>query len=229
MLKPKKRITKKELKQDEFLEFLYKAERFIRQHSKILTYVSLGIVVVVVLGVMMYNSRQNAEMQAATELGAAQQLYDQEQYQQAIDQLESVVTIFQGTNSAGVAVFFIASAYDRLGNSEEAASYYEQYLDRYDDDPLLSTSALASLGAIRAAEGNYQEAQDLYRRAIRRAPHRFLAQQYTVDAAEAAFGAGNASNARTMVSTLLENDDLGTQVRTDAQELLGMIDVQTGM
>ncbi|HKJ69531.1 MAG TPA: tetratricopeptide repeat protein [bacterium] len=227
MLKPKRRISKKELKQDDLLEFLYKAERFIRQHKKLLSYTLLGIVVIVAMGLMMYNSRQNAEMQAAAALGSAQTLYDQGQYQQVIDELEPVIADYRGTRSAGVGVFYIASAYDRQGNESEAQKYYRQYLDRYDNDPLLSASTLASLGAIHAEQGNHTEALDLYRKALRRAPHKFLAQQFTLAAAEVAFNSGRTSNAQSMLTALLENDDLTTDIRTEARELLAMIEVGT--
>ncbi len=227
MLKPKRRVSKKELKQDELLEFLYKAETFIRQRKKLLSYAIFGVAVIVVVGIMMYNSRQNAEIQAAAALGSAQTLYDQGEYQQVIDQLEPVTADYRGTKSAGIGVFYIASACDRQGNHAEARKYYRQYLDRYDNDPLLSASALASLAAIHTDQGNFDEALDHYQKAIRRAPHRFLAQRFTLAAAEVAFTSGSPDNARSMLTTLLENEDLKTDVRTEARELLAMIEVGT--
>jgi len=226
MLKPKRKITKKELKQDEFLEFVVRAERFLRRNAKLLAYIGIGVVVVVAIGLLMNSSRKHAELQAAAALGAAQSVYDQGQYQQVINQLQPVVQQYAGTKSAGISVFYIGSAYDRLGNDSTAARYYQQYLDRYDNDPLLGASALASLGMIEASRGQYDEAQTHFQQAIRRAPHRFMAHQYSLEAARIAFNAGQMSKARTMLSALLGNENLQAGVKTEAQELLTMIDVR---
>lgn len=227
MLKPKRKITKKDLKQDEFLEFVVRAERFLRHNVKLLAYIGVGVVVVVAVALLMVSSRKHAEIQAAAALGAVQSIYDQGQYQQVIDQLKPVVQQFAGTKSAGIGVFYIASAYDRLGDDSSAAQYYQQYLDKYDNDPLLGAAALASLGGIEAGNGQYDEALTHYQQAIRRAPHRFMAQQYSLEAAQIAFDAGQTEKARTMLSALLGNETLQANVKSDAQELLSMIDVQT--
>ncbi len=227
MLKPKRRMTKKDLKQDEFLEFIYKAERFFRQNVKLLSYIAMGVAIVVVIGLIMYNSRKSAEVQASAAVGAAQSLFDQGKYTQVIEELRPVFEQYQGTSNAGIAVYYIASAYNRQGNYEQATNYYELYLNKYDNDRLLSASALAVLGAIQADDQNYEDAMNRYQKAIRRAPHRFLAHQFTLEAARTAFTAGQLANAETMLSTLLENEQIEPQIKSNAEEMLAMIQVRS--
>lgn len=228
MLRPKRRVSKKELKQDELLEFLYNSEQFIRKNQKALIYAVIGIVVVIVVALMMMNSRKNAEMAAAAEVGQAQAAFDQGNYQEVIADLEPVVETYKGTNSAGVGVFYLGSASYRLGKFDDAQTYYKQYLDEYDDDPVLSASASASLGAIASNAGNYTTAFQHYKKAARRAPYKFLAEKYSLEAADNAFQAGDLKSANTLLTQLLTNEDLAPNLKTTAEELRASIDVKMG-
>ncbi|MCF7802961.1 MAG: tetratricopeptide repeat protein [Candidatus Marinimicrobia bacterium] len=225
MLKPKRRITKKELKQDEFLEFLYKAEQFVRKHARVLSYIGAGIAVVVLVGILMYNSRQQAEQEAAGVLGAAQASFDQGNYEEVIDQLTPMVETYSGTNSAGVATFYIGSSYYRMGEYEQAEEYFSRYLNEYDADPTLSASAHASLGSIAAENGDMEEAAEEFREAMRRAPYKFLIHRYSLEAAHYTFEAGNTETAKTLITNLLTTDDLNSGVQSEAEALLETIEV----
>lgn len=226
MVKPQRRITKKELKQDEFLEFLYKGEQFVRKNAKVLSYIGGGILLVVIVASMMYNSRQNAETAAAAAVGAAQTAFDQGNYAEVISQLEPVIETYAGTNSAGVAVFYIGSAYYRQGDHGQAKQYFEKYFNEYDEDPMLGASAQASLGAIAAEEGNYGEAAARYREAMRRAPYKFMMHRYSLDAARYTFESGEYEKAKTLLANLLDTDDLKSGVESEAKELLKTIEVE---
>jgi|GEM_PF-252229 len=226
MVKPQRRITKKELKQDEFLEFLYKGEQFARKNAKVLSYIGAGILVVVIVAIMMYNSRQNAEMAAATALGAAQTAFDQGNYSEVIDQLQPVVDTYAGTNSAGVAIFYIGSAYYRQGEYDQAEMYFEQYINEYDNDPMLGASSQANLGALAADNDHYQEAAERYREAMRRAPYKFMMHRYSLDAARYTFKAGKYDQAKTLLTNLISTDDLKTEIKSEAEELLKTIEVE---
>ena len=64
MLKARKRITKKELKHDPMLESIYKIETFVREYSKQALYGGGALVAIIVLAVMMYSSKKEAERKA---------------------------------------------------------------------------------------------------------------------------------------------------------------------
>jgi len=226
MVKKQRRVSKKEMKQDELLETLYKGERFVRRHKKMISYIAIGVLAVVVIGFFMYNSRQNAERRMAEELGAVQPLFDQGQYEQLIQDLEPTVEQYSGTESAGIGVFYLASAHFRLGQYEQAEKYYHRYLDKYDDDQILGASSLAALGDIAIQYNSPQDATDYYRRAARRAPYTFLVQKYSLEAARSAIQAGETQRARTLLTGLLENEDIQSEYKSEAEELLASLQVQ---
>lgn len=225
MVKQQRRISKKEIKQDELLEFLYKGERFVRRNTKLLSYVGIGIVAVVVIGLLMYNSRQNAEQQMAAALGAAQPLFDQQNYEQVIQELEPAVNQYSGTENAGIGVFYIASSHFRLEEYEQAKEYYQEYLNKYDNDPVLGAAAQAALGDIARHGGNPGDAMEYYRKASRRAPHKFLVQKYSLEAARSAIGAGETQQARKLLTGLLESEEIQSGYRTEAKELMASLQV----
>ena len=225
MVKPQKRISKKEMKQDEFLEFMFTAEQYIRRNAKMISYIAVGVIAVVVIGIMMYNSKQAAETEEAAAVGAAQALYDQGNYQQAIDELQPIIEDYRGTQSAGVGVFYLGSAHNRLGNDEQAIEYFELYLDSYDNDPILSASAMAALGAFQAENGNYSEAATQFRRASQRVNVTFLSQRYRLEQIRYMFESGEQNEAERMLTALMDAQDLDPTIQSDAEELYANIQV----
>ncbi len=225
MVKPQRRMSKKEMKQDEFLEFMFTAEQFVRRNAKMISYIAVGVIVVVVVGIMMYNNKQQAETQAAAAVGAAQGLYDQGNYQQAIEELQVIIEDYRGTRSAGVGVFYLGSAHNRLGNDEQAAEYFELYLDKYDNDPILAASSLAAIGSYQAENGNFTDASDYFRQASQRVDVRFLSQRYRLEQIRYTFEAGESSEAERMLTALMDADELDPAVQNDAEELFANIQV----
>ncbi len=226
MLRPKRRISKKELKQDELLEFLFNAEQFVRKNQKALIYAVIGVVVVVVVALMMINSRKKADLAAAALVGQAQAAFDQGNYQQVISDLDPTINTYKGTQSAGIGIFYLGSASYRLSKYDDAQKYFQQYLDNYDEDPVLSASASATLGAIAVNDSDYAAAVQHYKTAARRAPYKFLAEEYSLQAAKNAFRSGDLNSAKTLLTQLLSNEDLAASTKTSAEELLASVDVK---
>jgi tetratricopeptide (TPR) repeat protein len=182
MLQPKKRITKRELKQDALITSYVKATTFYEEHKK---NIGIGIVavVVIVLGTVLYVKNQKAENEkATTELGSVFQLYDTGQYVGAINGvperniagLRAIVDNYGSTPSGQLARFYLANCYFFLGRYEEALKEFESFSP---PDDLLASSRLAGIGATYEALGNHTEAAQSYEKAARKYPK-------DVDAAE---------------------------------------------
>jgi len=61
MLKPKKKITRKELKKDPVLEKISQIENLVRKQRKLVSYILLGVVVVVLLTILLVNSKKKSQ------------------------------------------------------------------------------------------------------------------------------------------------------------------------
>ena len=90
MLTPKKKISKKEIKQDELLSAYVKASSFYYENKRYVSYAITGLVILVVATLIFVNNRRASNEKAATELGRIFPIYDAAQsnplqLQQAID------------------------------------------------------------------------------------------------------------------------------------------------
>jgi TolA-binding protein len=170
MLKPKKGITKREIKEDKLVTSYFKSRAWIEQNRRLVTYIiSVPIILVAVLWFVQNNRRQNNE-RATTDLAKVYHLYDLGQYQLAIDGipqenirgLQSIVDDYGSTQAGEMAKLYLANSYFNLHNYDKALTYF-QGVDI--GDKLLSSSALAGEASCYEAKGNHDEAAGLYEQA----------------------------------------------------------------
>ena len=120
----------------------------------------------------MSNRRSNNE-KAATELGKLIAVYDQNQFQQAVDGmpersikgLKEIVDSYGGSRNGEIARFYLANAYYNLGRYDDAL---EQFEDFSPSDELLTVSRLAGIGSCYEARGKYAEAASHFEKAATR-------------------------------------------------------------
>jgi tetratricopeptide (TPR) repeat protein len=167
MLQKKKKITKKELKQDTLFTFLGNLENFFEEYkNKIYTY---GAVLVVIVAAVYFYINQKAESneKAGVELSRMMSLYDQGAYLEAIEGkqgsnimgLKNLVEEYDGTENGETAKIYLANCYAFLGNYDEAVKYYEDYSGSID---YFKAAALAGRAGYYASKDQIEKAADLY-------------------------------------------------------------------
>jgi TolA-binding protein len=174
MLTPKKKISRKEIKQDELLNVYVKASSFYYANKRYVSYAVTGIVVVVVATLIFINNRRASNEKAATELGKVYGLYDQAstpaQYQLAIDGqrerglmgLKTIVDNYGNTDSGELARFYLGNAYYNVGKYDEALQQFGSFSS---STKLLQASAQAGIGSCYEAKGEYGKAAGAYEKA----------------------------------------------------------------
>lgn len=187
MLRPKKKVTKKELKQDPVVSTYVKATSFYYENKKYISYVLTTLVVIIIASVVYANNRRASNEKAAAELGKVFQLYDDRMYQMAIDGvpergmlgLKAIVENYSGP-SAELARFYLADSYYKLGKYDEALQHFEKFSG---GDDLLQASALAGAAACYEVRGEHSKAAKLFEKAFHRASESPLASEYLHHAA----------------------------------------------
>jgi tetratricopeptide (TPR) repeat protein len=170
MLRPKKKISKREMKEDALVKTYVQATTFYEAHKK---NISTGLVVVLVLaaGTFFYAKNKSADNERAmTDLGRVYQLFDNGQYQIAIDGvpernisgLKTIVENYGSTDGGNMARFYLANAYFQTGKYDEALEAFDDFSP---DDPLLEVSRHAGIGACFEAKGEYREAAESFEKA----------------------------------------------------------------
>ncbi|MEK6650732.1 MAG: tetratricopeptide repeat protein [Bacteroidota bacterium] len=207
MLQPKKKISKREIKQDKLVTRAMQAEAWALENKKTLTYGGMALIAIVVVLFVWNDRRSAAEVESSTRLARILPVYDQGNYQQAIDGvasegtfgLKSIVDEYGGTNAGQLAHLYFANALAALGKYAEASDIYE---DISVDDRLVMASAAA--GQARCYEGleRYKEAGGAYERAASTDPKNPLAPDRLFSAAVNFKHAGMKEEAREALATM---------------------------
>lgn len=203
MLKKKKKLSKKEIKQDKLVEFYYKAYGFFDDNkSRILTY---GVVVIVIAAALVFyfnhNNEENTE--AGIQLASVLQSYDQGAYLNAIEGqagtnvigLRKIVAQYGSTENGETAKIYLANSYNRLGKTEDAFKYYKDYNGSI---PMYKATALAGQAGYYADKKEYEKAADLYKKAASISETDVLNSDYLLNAGINYINAGEKSKAKSM-------------------------------
>lgn len=170
MLAKKKKLTKKEIKEDKLVEFYYKTQSYIVENkNKVLMYVgAFAVVVVAVILFLNYRSSRNEE--AGKLLSRVMDLYEQGAYLEVIEGkqgtnlvgLKKVVGDYGSTENGETAKIYLANAYAFLGQYDKAFELYEDYGGSND---IYKAAALAGQAGYYANKEDYEKAANLFKKA----------------------------------------------------------------
>jgi TolA-binding protein len=204
MLKPKKRVTRQQIKEDKLVTFAAKASDFYDRYSRNII-AGAGILVVLVVVVVFYvNSRAQVEREATFELTMAKVEIGQGNLDLAESKLIQLIDTFEGTRSGGDATFFLGNVHLFRQNWDGALQAFQQYLDRFGRDPMMSAAAMAGIGFAHEHMGQYSEAAEYYLEAATAYPSEFNAAQYLMDAGRCYGLAGDSDKARDTYEVVIE-------------------------
>ncbi len=162
MLRPSKKLTKREIKEDGLVTAYVRVQKFIQRYGKQLNIAGLIVLAVIVISVFMVRSKRSAELTAMGRLGVVEQSYFLNDYTKAIADLNIILETYSGTKAAGRATFFIANSYFETEDYENAEKYYQAYIDDYAHNKVFSASSLAGIAACRESTDQIKEAAQFY-------------------------------------------------------------------
>lgn len=213
MLRARKRITKKELKHDAMLEAIYKVETFMKSYSKQVMYGGAGLVALIVVSVMMLNSKREAEVKADSAVGIAQYKLLIGDFQDAEVRLEDVLRKYPGTKAAREGKFYLANAHYLLGNMEEAEKYYLEFLAESSNDPILESSANSGLAAIKEDTDDNLSAANFYMKASFISNGKTQSEAYMLSSIRNYYKSGEIERAQEMVDDMLADEDISNNTK----------------
>jgi tetratricopeptide (TPR) repeat protein len=175
MLKPKKKITKKELKQDKLVTWYFKFSEWTSIYQKKITtgaLILLGLILILYFVVIKPN-QENKEI-ASTALANVMGFYDYRQYQIAMEGipernvigLKSIVSEYGSTEPGEIAKVYLGNCYFLLKDYDNALKYYQEFSG---SNKLYKVSALAGVASVYEVKKNYKEAADYFEKAAEKA------------------------------------------------------------
>ncbi|OPX35655.1 hypothetical protein B1H10_00760 [candidate division KSB1 bacterium 4484_188] len=165
MLKPKKKITKRDLKEDKFVTFTLKARDYIETNMKMLVRAGIVVLLIIIAVSMFIHSKRNATIRASELLGEAQLANSKGNSMKADSLLKVLVTEYDGVTAAGQGCFLLAKMYWEQNDFDNAQIYFKKYLDEYGGDDLLTAGALAGYADCLIQKGQIAEAAKYYEKA----------------------------------------------------------------
>ena len=214
MLRARKKITKKELKQDALLEGLYNVESFIKDNSKLVTYGALAFIAIIIVSIMMITSKREAEINATAAVGIAQFKLLSGDFQDAIVRLEDAIRKYPGTDAVEEGTYYLATAFFKSDDKINAEKYFKEYIDEYSNDKVLTASSYAGLGSCNEDKGDFKAAASNYENAVKKAEGRFFREAYSLSAIRDYHNAAMFEEAGKMVENLLKDSDLSSETKS---------------
>ncbi len=160
----KKEITKVE--ETAIDEQIDKVERVLgnKNNQKIILYICAAIIILVALIFgWRYMSQQNNE-KAQDEIWTSELLFDQGQYEQALEGFEAVADEYGSTKAGNTAKAYAGLCHKNLGNYDDAIKYLQDFDG---GDNVIAPAILSALGDcyVDKAEPDYAKAADTFEKA----------------------------------------------------------------
>lgn len=190
---PEKTSRRKELRRNFFVELYARALLFYEDHRMVAQGVGVVLVALVLAipGYIYYHQQQ--EEAANQHLGQILPVYEQNNYQQALDGTESaagLLTIaddYSNTDAGNLAAFYAADALYQLGESDRALKYFQRFEKESD---FFGASAYAAQAAIYENRGEFSRAGNLYKQAATQYKNKLTTPRYLLSAGQAYEEAG---------------------------------------
>lgn len=224
MLKPKKKITKREIKQDGLVTTYFEASSWYEQNKKRLNTVFLVVALGAAAGWIYINNQNVANASAITELGKIMKYYDEGRYEIAINGalqenirgLQQIVDEYGNTEAGELATMYLANCYYALGNYEKAL---EHFREADVDDNTLQASVLSGIASCHEFKGDHENAGEYFERAATTDDRGVLAAECLHHAAQNYLLAAQKEKAAELLKRLKKDYPLSSYAR-DADRLL---------
>jgi len=223
MLKPKKKITKKELKRDPVLEFINDAQVWVTEKKKIILRVAIGAVVVIALFLFIGKNKTANNMEADALLGKAFLSQDLGDIENAKFQFQSLTEDYSGTDAGKQGLYYLGKINFEDGNYDEAEKSITEYVKKGSNAELLAAS-YRMLASIAISNDDTQSAESYLQKAAHNAKETVFEYDFALLYAEQLNKNGNKSKAVKIVSEILDDDEILYSTKKKAEELMGRIE-----
>lgn len=223
MLKPKKKISKQELKKDPFLEFINNAQNWVSKRKKLIYQVAIGILAVIVVVYFVGNSRKSNYNNAESLLSEALLSQDLGDSENSRFQLQNLIDEY-GSTHAGIQGSYY---YGKILFEEENYTEAETYLSEYVKDgtaPELLSAAYKMLADIKYENNENKKAEDLLSKGAEIAKDTVYENELALLYANQLNINGKSDKALKIVNNILEQDNILVSIKKMAEEIKGRIE-----
>ena len=224
MLKPRRKIIKKELKKDPYIDFLSRTKNNVDENKILYTRLMLGTVVIIVALLFFRNNLQNSKDAGAESLGKALVTLASGDLDNATLQFEFIADEYDNNEAGTLAKYYLARAHFNDKDYLAAYSYLNQIADENFKLAQFPVSIYKMLGFIALEDGDQAAAMDYYEQALEKSKIVQQEQSITLDLADVLLKMGDFGRSLELVQKVLDEADPRTPVNNRAEELIGRIE-----
>ncbi len=222
MLKPKRKITKKEIKRDPFLESIFSVKEHLNEKKQAYTRVVIGLLAVILLG-SIYTRNQSANREAAENIISKAMVYiDLGDNDNALIHLQEVIDEYGGTDAGRNASYYLGRIYFDKNEYDMALPHFERYAKK-GKNPLLYGSTYQALVAIYKAKQDLADAIKYQRMSKDNANTKEEAAWASLGLAELSLANGDKKEAEKLVNRVLADFEDNLDLKQKANEISGKI------
>ncbi len=207
MLKKKKKLTRRAIKEDKLVSSFNDALAFFDEYkSKIMLYGGITLAAVFLI-IFFVNRNIQLNEKAGLELARVMNIYDSGSYLEAVNGkpgtnlfgLKKIVEEYGSTENGEIAKIYLANSYSFLGKYEEAYNYYKAYNGDID---MYKAASLAGQGDYFALKNDYAKAADYFEKAAHINKLVAMDPEYLLKAGINYLLAGNKAKAKEVLSNI---------------------------
>ena len=162
MSSERRKLSKSELREDEFVEWIMEAVEYVKERARLFGGGAVAVIAVILAINYFIESKDADRLKAAALLGDVLMVEQGGEPAEAIRLAEELVSSYAGTPAAAQGIVLLANLHYAQGRYAEARTYYQRYLDNYEPLDVLAYAAQSGLGACFEAEGQFLAAAQHY-------------------------------------------------------------------
>jgi len=222
MLKPQRKIIRKEIKRDPFLETIDKIEYNFEQNRKTYLYIALGLIAVIISGNFLLNKQSQKDIDSNSALGIALVAFDNEDYENAKFQFETILSDFSGTNSSNIANYYLGKISFENNGLIKAESYLNEYLNNSEPD-ILIPGTIKILSNIALKNNEFDKAIKLLDRGLRLGLDNNISNEFKLLKVSILIEQDKVEIAQNILNEILLEKKLPIHLKQRSEELIGMM------
>ena len=222
MLKPQRKITRKEIKRDPFLETIDKIEYNFEQNKKTYLNIALGLIAVIISVNVLLNKQGQKDIDSNSALGIALVAFDNQDYENAKFQFETILLDFSGTNSSNIANYYLGKISFENNGLIKAESYLNEYLNNSEPD-ILIPGTIKILSNIALKNNEFDKAIKLLDRGLRLGLDNNISNEFKLLKVSILIEQDKVEIAQNILNEILLEKKLPIHLKKRSEELIGMM------
>ena len=222
MLKPKKKITKKEIKKDPVLEKVANTYGFMKEKQIIITKVSLGIAIGIILFLVWSSHKDKLDLESNLALSKALISWQDDDFDNAKLQFEILADKFKKTSNGKLANYWLGLIEYNSGNKELAEEYLNKIIS-YRHVDIILPNAYKLLAHLSLDKNDKVKAQTYFKKAVKYSLGGNDKLNHQLNIVDFYISQEKFKEANYLLEPILDTKDLSSALKSKAEELAGKL------